>query len=287
MERQITTTEQPNLEGSKIGKDGTLNIKSLSPSQQQTLRRVGAMALISAGLLAPENAEAVTLIQLNDNGLNGLRGVASAWNGGAGSGVAVEKFQIDSPTVLTEASALANLRVGLSNYGKPITDPQWQTFRVLIYKDVNGVPENWLQPSYQIAVNSSMLQLTPTSIVDNNNQIFYKAQMSINQLIDQPGTYHLGIAFDATQHSGSALPGFNTNIESLNPLGHPDNSLFTSNGTWSQLQYPSTDHYVNINYGLEGQPVPEPGTITVALVGLGAIAVRKIKSSIARGLGRD
>jgi hypothetical protein len=282
MERQVQEQAGLGLSGARISEGGNLNISSLSAEQRKILTRIGAAALVAAGVIAPKNAEAVTLIQLNDNGLNGLRGYGSFWNGGPGSAIGVEKFTIDSPYVLTEASAIANLRIGSNNYSRPITDPQWQTFRILFYRDVNGIPESWVAPSYQIAVDSSMVQLTQTSLVDNNNQYFYKVRIRFNQLIDQPGTYHMGIAFDGTRHSGSANPGFITNMDSLVPFGDPLMSLGTNNGTWAGIQYPGSSFYANLNLGLEGQPVPEPGTFWVVLAGVVAVAGKKIAKALKR-----
>jgi hypothetical protein len=104
--------------------------------------------------------------------------------------------------------------------------------------------------------------------------------MSINQRIDNPGTYYLALGFDARPHGGSANPVLNTNVESIVPFGDPDMSLFagiSSGYTWRGMRDPITGLYANINTGLEGQPVPEPATMLVVLAGLGAIAGRRIK----------
>ncbi len=283
MERQVTTTEQPNLEGAKIGKDGTLNVASLSPSQQQTLRRIGAMALIGAGLLAPKDAEAVTLIQLNEtNPKDNLAGAAIFWNGGSTSNMLVDRFSISEGTTLTEASVLANLRTSGGTY-RDVNDPVWQTFRINLYKDVGGVPENIFTPSFSIAVNSSkILSISQTNIRDDMGQFFYKMRFELNQDLTTPGTYYMGIAFDATQHSGSALPSLRINANDLVPLNDPNMGMFanSSNQTWRGLQYPGTNDYFDPNYGLEA--VPEPGTFMVAVVALGAYAAQRVKKAFSR-----
>ena len=111
-------------------------------------------------------------------------------------------------------------------------------------------------------------------------QFFYKMRFELNQELATPGTYYMGIAFDATQHSGSALPSLRINASDLVPLNDPSMSLVanSANQTWRGLLWPPNNPngtYIDANLGLEA--VPEPGTLMVAVVGLGAIAAQRIK----------